>query len=218
MALTSDHGVAAIPQTVGAARIATEDIRERIEEVLIKQFGGPQSGARYVANVTFTNVYFADGVWNRVAADEEAWRRVEAAVAKRGPRRSAQTERDGRAARGTVGHHPRDCSAVRPPGSADSVWRRNQARSMVGSGVARGHCSDRRARLWRDDAASRGTGTVGGLLRSARSNGYCGDPTKMALVNVVGPEAGIVSVFSASRHEGTESEIKEARAVANASY
>jgi predicted AlkP superfamily pyrophosphatase or phosphodiesterase len=80
MALTSDHGVAAIPQTVGAARIATDDIRERIEEALIKQFGSPRSGARYVANVTFTNVYFADGVWNRVVADEEAWRRVEAAV------------------------------------------------------------------------------------------------------------------------------------------
>jgi predicted AlkP superfamily pyrophosphatase or phosphodiesterase len=80
MVLTSDHGVAAIPQTVGAARIATDDIRERIEETLVQQFGGTQSGARYVANVTFTNVYFADGVWNRVAADEEAWWRVEAAV------------------------------------------------------------------------------------------------------------------------------------------
>jgi predicted AlkP superfamily pyrophosphatase or phosphodiesterase len=80
MALTSDHGVAAIPQTVGAARIATDDIRERIEETLVRQFGGPQSGAHYVANVTFTNVYLADGMWNRVAADEEAWRRVEAAV------------------------------------------------------------------------------------------------------------------------------------------
>ena len=80
MALTSDHGVAVIPQTVGAARIATEDIRERIEETLVKQFGGPSSGAHYVANVTFTNAYLADGVWNRVAADEEAWRRVEAAV------------------------------------------------------------------------------------------------------------------------------------------
>ena len=72
--------MAAIPQTVGAARIATDDIRERIEEALVKQFGGPQSGAHYVANVTFTNVYLADGVWNRMAADEEAWRRVEAAV------------------------------------------------------------------------------------------------------------------------------------------
>ena len=80
MALTSDHGVAAIPQTMGAARIATDDIRERIEEALVKQFSGPQSGAHYVANVTFTNVYLADGVWSRVAADEEAWRRVEAAV------------------------------------------------------------------------------------------------------------------------------------------
>jgi hypothetical protein len=30
--------------------------------------------------VTFTNVYFADGVWNRLVADEEAWRRLEAAV------------------------------------------------------------------------------------------------------------------------------------------
>jgi hypothetical protein len=65
---------------MGAARIATDDIRERIEEALVKQFSGPQSGAHYVANVTFTNVYLADGVWNRVAADEEAWRRVEAAV------------------------------------------------------------------------------------------------------------------------------------------
>jgi predicted AlkP superfamily pyrophosphatase or phosphodiesterase len=80
MALTSDHGVAAIPQTMGADRIATDDIRERIEEALVKQFSGPQSGAHYVANVTFTNVYLADGVWSRVAADEEAWRRVEAAV------------------------------------------------------------------------------------------------------------------------------------------
>src|SRR5690606_31020053 len=32
LALTSDHGVAAIPQTVGAARVASEDVRERIEE------------------------------------------------------------------------------------------------------------------------------------------------------------------------------------------
>lgn len=45
MALTSDHGVAAIPQTVGAARIATDDIRERIEETLVSQFGGSHSGA-----------------------------------------------------------------------------------------------------------------------------------------------------------------------------
>lgn len=81
MALTSDHGVAPIPQTLGAARIATEDIRERIEETLVKQFGPQQSGANYVANVTFTNVYFADGVWKRLRTNEETWRRVETAVA-----------------------------------------------------------------------------------------------------------------------------------------
>ena len=45
MALTSDHGVAAIPQTVGAACIATDDIRERIEETLVRQFGGPPRAA-----------------------------------------------------------------------------------------------------------------------------------------------------------------------------
>jgi predicted AlkP superfamily pyrophosphatase or phosphodiesterase len=81
LALTSDHGVAAIPQTVGAARIATEDIRERIEETLVTHFGpNGQPGNAYVANVTFTNVYFADGVWNRLSTDDEAWRSTEAAV------------------------------------------------------------------------------------------------------------------------------------------
>ena len=80
LALTSDHGVAAIPQTVGASRIATADIRERIEEALINRFGDTQSKTTYVDNVTFTNIYLADGVWNRLRADEQAWRHVETAV------------------------------------------------------------------------------------------------------------------------------------------
>lgn len=81
LALTSDHGVAAIPQTAGAGRIATQDIRERIEETLRRRFGarGDVDGD-YVANVTFTNVYLADGVWDRVRKDDNAWRMVEGAV------------------------------------------------------------------------------------------------------------------------------------------
>jgi predicted AlkP superfamily pyrophosphatase or phosphodiesterase len=81
LALTSDHGVAPIPQTVGAARIATEDIRERIEETLITHFGaGGRPASGYVASVTFTNVYLADGIWDRVSKDEKVWRALEAAV------------------------------------------------------------------------------------------------------------------------------------------
>jgi predicted AlkP superfamily pyrophosphatase or phosphodiesterase len=78
LALTSDHGVAAIPQTVGAARIASEDIRERIEEVLRGHFGARADD--YVANVTYTNVYLADGVWSRLSKDDDAWRAVERAA------------------------------------------------------------------------------------------------------------------------------------------
>ena len=81
LAFTSDHGVAAIPQTAGAARIATEDIRERIEETLVTRFGARSRGhGGYVANVTFTYVYLADGVWDRLSKDEEAWRSTERAV------------------------------------------------------------------------------------------------------------------------------------------
>jgi hypothetical protein len=54
---------------------------ERVEETLVTRFGAagkPRDG--YVANVTFTNVYLADGVWNRLGADDDAWRSVESAV------------------------------------------------------------------------------------------------------------------------------------------
>ncbi len=81
LALTADHGVADIPQTIGAARIASDDVRERVEEALVARFGaGSRPPRGYVANVTFTNVYLADGVWNRLRADDDAWRQVEAAV------------------------------------------------------------------------------------------------------------------------------------------
>jgi predicted AlkP superfamily pyrophosphatase or phosphodiesterase len=81
LAFTSDHGVASIPQASGAARIATQDIRERIEEALRSHFGRRDDDhADYVANVTFTNVYLADGVWTRLRQDDKAWRATERAV------------------------------------------------------------------------------------------------------------------------------------------
>jgi hypothetical protein len=79
LAFTSDHGVASIPQAGGAGRVATNDIRERVEETLRQQFG-PRAEGDYVANVTFTNVYLADGVWARLRSDDNAWRTVERAV------------------------------------------------------------------------------------------------------------------------------------------
>jgi predicted AlkP superfamily pyrophosphatase or phosphodiesterase len=80
LALTADHGVAPIPQTAGGARIAAEDVRERIEETLNARFGALERPRSYVSNVTFTNVYLADGVLDRLKKDDAAWRSTEAAV------------------------------------------------------------------------------------------------------------------------------------------
>ena len=92
-------GVAASAEHL--SRIASEDVRERVEEALIGRFGSgsrPQTG--YVANVTFTNVYLADGVWDRLQSNEDAWRTVEAGVtalpASRHPRRPRTSPRRSR--------------------------------------------------------------------------------------------------------------------------
>jgi arylsulfatase A-like enzyme len=81
LAFTSDHGVANIPQASGAGRVAAQDIRERVEETLRRHFGRRDGDhPDYVANVTFTNVYLADGVWARLRQDDKTWRATERAV------------------------------------------------------------------------------------------------------------------------------------------
>lgn len=79
LGFSSDHGVAPIPLTTGAGRITTDDVRDRIEEVLITRYG-PRKEGSYVASVTFNYVYFNDGVWDRLKADVPTYAAVEKAV------------------------------------------------------------------------------------------------------------------------------------------
>jgi predicted AlkP superfamily pyrophosphatase or phosphodiesterase len=82
LGLSADHGVAAVAMPGGpAGRIATEDVRERIEETLIEQFG-PRVKGSYVDAVNFTYVYLAPGVFETLRKDPEAMRAVTAAVAE----------------------------------------------------------------------------------------------------------------------------------------
>jgi predicted AlkP superfamily pyrophosphatase or phosphodiesterase len=61
LAFSADHGVAPIPLAHGAGRVAGEDVRERIEEVLTRHFG--RAPARWVV---------AGGGQPRLAADARA--------------------------------------------------------------------------------------------------------------------------------------------------
>ncbi len=79
LALTSDHGVAPIPRAGESARIATDDIRERIEETLREQFG-PREQGRYVEAAVFTNIYFPADVAERLRTTPAAYRAVEKTV------------------------------------------------------------------------------------------------------------------------------------------
>jgi predicted AlkP superfamily pyrophosphatase or phosphodiesterase len=65
LALSADHGVADVPVMRNAGRVATEDVRDRIEETLIARFGPAPGNGRYVASST-DFVRFADGIFDRV--------------------------------------------------------------------------------------------------------------------------------------------------------
>ena len=81
LGFSSDHGVGPIPVTVGGGRIITEDIRDRIEETLITQYGPRvEKEGPYVAWVTFNYVYLAPGVFDRLRGDPAAYREVEHAM------------------------------------------------------------------------------------------------------------------------------------------
>ena len=78
MALSADHGAAPNAVTRGAGRVATEDIRERMDEILALHFGPLTSGRYTVAGGD--NVTLAPGVMDRLHADSAALRAVERAV------------------------------------------------------------------------------------------------------------------------------------------
>lgn len=79
LALSADHGVADVPVTRGAGRIAQEDVRDRIEEILIGRFGPAPGNGRYVASST-DFVRFADGIFDRVRKDAGLMTAIERGV------------------------------------------------------------------------------------------------------------------------------------------
>ena len=68
LALSADHGVAPMPIPPRGGRVATEDVRERIEDAL-RTAWGPMDKGTYVDSVNFTDVYFADGVYDKLRAN-----------------------------------------------------------------------------------------------------------------------------------------------------
>ena len=68
LALSADHGVAPMPIPPRGGRVATEDVRERIEDTLRTAWGPLEKGG-YVDAVNFTDVYFADGVYEKLRAN-----------------------------------------------------------------------------------------------------------------------------------------------------
>ena len=79
LALSADHGVAPIPVPPRGGKIVTDDLRERIEDMLVTAWGPLQKGA-YVEVVNFTDVYFSDGVFDKLRANEQLMTAVTRAV------------------------------------------------------------------------------------------------------------------------------------------
>jgi predicted AlkP superfamily pyrophosphatase or phosphodiesterase len=65
LALSADHGVAPIPVPPRGGRVTTDDVRERIEDAL-RTAWGPREKGTYVEAVNFTDVYFSDGVYDKL--------------------------------------------------------------------------------------------------------------------------------------------------------
>ena len=66
LALSADHGVAPLAMAPKGGRIANEDVRERIDETLATEFG-PLAQGSYVNAASFTDVFLAPGVFDRLA-------------------------------------------------------------------------------------------------------------------------------------------------------
>ena len=80
-ALSADHGVAPIPERMvregfDAGRISTVDMVDRIEKVLA-QVWGP---GKYVARMTYPDLYFQPGVYAKLLADPAARRAVKETI------------------------------------------------------------------------------------------------------------------------------------------
>jgi predicted AlkP superfamily pyrophosphatase or phosphodiesterase len=73
LALTADHGVAPIPEQMKASggdagRMVSSEVAARVNEALVPIFGP----GKHVATMLYTDLYFAEGVWPKVAASPKA--------------------------------------------------------------------------------------------------------------------------------------------------
>lgn len=71
LAVSADHGVAPHAGYGRGGRINAEDLRERVEETLTTELGRLEKGS-YVDSVSFTSIYLAPGVYDRLAANPKA--------------------------------------------------------------------------------------------------------------------------------------------------
>jgi predicted AlkP superfamily pyrophosphatase or phosphodiesterase len=79
LALSSDHGIPPIAKAPRGDRIASEDIRDRIDETLSALFGPLEKGS-YVAYASSGQIVFAPGIYDRMMRTEGARLAVERAV------------------------------------------------------------------------------------------------------------------------------------------
>jgi predicted AlkP superfamily pyrophosphatase or phosphodiesterase len=73
LALTADHGVAPIPEQMKASggdagRMVSSEVAAQVNDALVPIFGP----GKHVATMLYTDLYFAEGVWTKVAASPEA--------------------------------------------------------------------------------------------------------------------------------------------------
>jgi len=80
LGFSSDHGVAPVSVLSGGGRIVSEDLRDRIDETLMRRWGARPDASSYVASVTFNYVYFAKGVFARLLEEPAAYAELEKAL------------------------------------------------------------------------------------------------------------------------------------------
>jgi predicted AlkP superfamily pyrophosphatase or phosphodiesterase len=71
LAVSADHGVAPHAGYGRGGRINAEDVRERVEATLTTEFGPLEKGS-YVDAVSFTSIYLAPGIFDRLRANPKA--------------------------------------------------------------------------------------------------------------------------------------------------
>jgi predicted AlkP superfamily pyrophosphatase or phosphodiesterase len=82
VALSADHGVAPFPEEmkalgIDAGRVNMVGLRERLQQELVGMFGD----GKHLANLYYTDIHFAPGVYERLRADRTRLDRIKALIA-----------------------------------------------------------------------------------------------------------------------------------------